>query len=226
MFLRQIFLSVFVCVLAAAVAFASQAERLEPVVLAQIREAYKNLCETCRIEFKQLHIPEVRFNSAEDVKVITDGVAWAGSFLLPLEVSGTRAGWVSGQVKISQQGLVARRALQSGENLTAEDVEKDWIDVTFMKDQLAQVSDFARLAPKKFIGARQPLMMSDLRKIFVVQRGQTVKISLGGDAGFEITTSMRAEDNGAIGDLIRVKNLETQKILSVRVEKEGSARVE
>lgn len=225
MFLRNVFLTLFICLASAAVAFAVPQDAIEQAVLGQVRAAYKEMCVDCRIEFKQINIPDVQVKSADQVKVNTDAVSWAGSFLVPFEVAGVRAGWISGQVKLSRKGLVARRALQMGETISEADVDKDWVDVTFSKDQLAQVSDFARLAPKKFIGVRQPIMMSDLRKIQVIQRGQTVKVSLG-SGEFEISTSMKAEDNGAIGDMIRVKNMETQKVLSVRVEKEGSARVE
>ncbi len=226
MLLRNVFLTVLVCVITAGVSMAFAAnDGIEQKVLSQIRASYRAICSDCRFEFKQLRIPELNTKSSEDVQVITDGITWAGSFLLPLEVSGNRVGWISGQVKIFQQGLLARRGLQPGDSLSPADVEKEWIDVTFIKDQLASMADLARLTPKKFLGIRQPIVMSDLRKIIVVQRGQTVKISLG-EGDFEITTSMKAEDSGSIGDLIRVKNVETQKILSARVEKEGSARVE
>lgn len=227
MFLRNVILTIIVLPITVGVSLAlsSPESPIEGRVLSQVRQAYQNLCEDCRFEFRELRLPQMNAKSAEDLRVITDGVSWAGSFLLPLEVSGARVGWVSGQIKILRKGLIARRALQSGDALTGADVETEWVNVTFIKDQLAKIEDIARMTPKRFIGIRQPVLISELKKTIVVQRGQIVRVTYG-DGGFEISTQMKAEDAGGIGDLIRVKNTETQKILSARVDKEGSVRFE
>src|SRR5690606_13249839 len=102
---------------------------------------------------------------------------------------------------------------------------EQWVDVTFSKDQLASREDIAFMTPRRFIGVRQALMKSDLRKSFAVQRGQTVRVTSGGEM-FEVTTRMKAEESGAVGDSIRVKNLETKKVLSARVISQGAVRIE
>lgn len=227
MLLRNIILTIIICLITVGVsiAFSSPESPIEQRVLSQVRQAYQELCSDCRFEFRELRLPEINIKALDDLNVVIDGVTWAGSFLLPLEIAGQRVGWASGQIKILRQGLVARRALQTGDQITEADVEKEWVNVTFIKDQLATVQDISRLTPKRFLAVRQPLVMSELKKTTIVQRGQTVKVTYG-DSDFEISTQMKAEESGGLGDLIRVKNTETQKILTVRVDKEGSARIE
>lgn len=226
-FFRNIILTLIVCLITVAVSIAlsSEAGLVEEKIMGQIRRAYAGVCADCRFEFSGLRIPAVDGRELEDLRVITDTVAWQGSFLLPLEARDRRIGWVSGQVRIFRRGPVARRALRPNEPLSENEVEERWVDVTFSKDQLASREDLAQMTPRRFIGVRQPVMKGDLRKSFVVQRGQTVKATSGGDL-FEVATRMRAEEPGAVGDLIRVKNLETQKILSARVASEGTVRIE
>lgn len=105
------------------------------------------------------------------------------------------------------------------------DVRPDWIDVTLMKDQLAQVQDLEGFTAKKFFAVRDPILRGDLRMEPVVKRGQVMNVITGNEL-FSVATQMKAEESGAPGDMIRVKGVENNKIISVRVQQDGTGRFE
>jgi flagella basal body P-ring formation protein FlgA len=68
-------------------------------------------------------------------------------------------------------------------------------------------------------------LLSDLKREPAAHRGQVVR-ALVGDQDFEISINASAEENGFIGDLIKVKNLETQKMMSGIVIDKGVVKVQ
>jgi flagella basal body P-ring formation protein FlgA len=193
--------------------------------LMEIRPAYKQICSDCRFEFSEIRVSSSLKEGLEKAKVNTDSLKWGRSFLLPLEIEGKNVGWVSGQVKILKLGLRALRALPQGQTLKGEDFRPDWIDITLAKDQLAQIEDLKGVDARRFLSVRDSLMKSDLKKSQLVSRGQIINVTTGSEA-FTVSTQMKAEEAGGFGDIIRVKSNENQKVLSVRLQDDGSGRFE
>lgn len=193
--------------------------------LVEIRPAYKQICGDCRFEFSEVRVSSALKEGLDKAKVKTESLKWGQSFLLPLEIEGQNVGWVSGRVKILKLGLRALRAMPQGQTLNSDDFRPDWIDVTLSKDQPAQVSDLQGVDARRFISVRDALMKGDLKKSQLVARGQIINVIAGSDV-FTVSTQMRAEDAGGFGDLIRVKGTDSQKVLSVRVQNDGSGRFE
>lgn len=193
--------------------------------LIAIRPAYKEICSECRFEFSEVRVSSSLKTGLDKAVVKTDSLKWGQSFLLPLEIEGQNVGWVSGRVKILKLGLRALKAIPQNQTLRADDFRPDWIDITLSKDQPAQTEDLQSVDARRFISVRDPLMKGDLKKSQLVTRGQIINVIAGSDA-FTVSTQMRAEEAGGFGDLIRVKGTDSQKVLSVRVQNDGSGRFE
>lgn len=193
--------------------------------LMEIRPAYKQICADCRFEFSEVRVSSSLKSGLEKAKVKTESLKWGQSFLLPLEIEGQNVGWVSGRVKILKLGLRALKALPQGQSLKAEDFRPDWIDITLSKDQLAQNEDLRSVDSRRFISVRDALMKGDLKKSQLVSRGQIINVIAGSDS-FTVSTQMKAEEAGGFGDIIRVKGTDNQKVLSVRLQDDGSGRFE
>jgi flagella basal body P-ring formation protein FlgA len=197
---------------------------VEATLLSQLRQAYRELCADCRVEFKDVRFPPFAAEDAADLKVNFKDIKWGGSFLLPVEFLGAPQSYLSGQVRLQRQGLQAARSLNALTALSASDVKTDWIDVTFLKDQPATLADLDGAVAKKFLTLRQTILKSDLRLPQIVSRGQMIKVTTGTDT-FEIISQMRAEDSASLGEYVKVKT-DQNKILSVRVIAPGTARLE
>lgn len=197
---------------------------VEITLMSQLRQGFRELCADCRVEFRDIKIPEFSKEDAADLKVNFQSLKWGGGFLLPVEFLGQTQAYISGQVRLYRQGLQTTRSLNAIQPVQLADVKTEWIDVTFLKDDLANEKDLQGAVTRAFIGLRRPLLKSDLRLPQIVSRGQIVKVTHGTDS-FEVETQMKAEESGSLGDLIRVRG-EGNRVLSVRVTEPGAARLE
>ncbi|MGZ3784729.1 MAG: flagellar basal body P-ring formation chaperone FlgA [Bdellovibrio sp.] len=192
------------------------------------------------IERKILNVLRVKCNDCE-YKVSVQGVPiplqkqWdldfsqlstKGGFLLPLK-DGDQAQtkWVSGNIRVSQLTPVVTRMILQGERLQAQDIHMTLTDVTYSKDATLRVEDIQGQLAARSLPVGTPIWTSDLKREPAAKKGQIVKAIIG-DENFEISANMQAEDNGFVGDLIKVKSFETQKILSGTVIEKGVVKLQ
>jgi flagella basal body P-ring formation protein FlgA len=111
--------------------------------------------------------------------------------------------------------VVARQALRRGTVLTQEMLEEvesiskgaDIQSLSSIKD--AQNSELVRDVP-----AATPLKTSDLRAALMVKQGQLVLLTVSQGKGFSISARVQAMQDGKMGDQVRLKNLESGRILT------------
>jgi flagella basal body P-ring formation protein FlgA len=153
-----------------------------------------------------------------------------GGFMLPVRdsLNGGDAKsnkWISGTIRVSKLTPVTTRLIIQGERVQAQDLRMSMTDITFAKDGVLLIGDIAGQQVSRSLSVGSPVWASDLKREPATKRGQIVKALLG-DETFEITTSMQAEENGFVGDLIKLKNLETQKVLSGLVIDKGVVKLQ
>lgn len=149
-----------------------------------------------------------------------------GSFLIPVRDGDARAvKWISGSVRVRKLTPVATRFISSGERIQPGDLKMALIDVTFAKDAGLGLQDIVGQQLMRSIQIGQPVWAADVKREPAARRGQIVKAIIGSE-GFEISANLEAEENGYIGDFIKVKNLDTQKILSAQVSDRGVVKVQ
>lgn len=149
-----------------------------------------------------------------------------GGFLLPLRDGDQRQlKWISGTIRVSQLTPVTTRLILQGERVQPQDVRMVMTDVTYSKDGALRIEDIQGQLAARSLPIGSPVWTSDLKREPAAKRGQIVKALLG-DENFEISVNMQAEDNGFVGDLIKVKNTETQKVLSGLVIEKGVVKLQ
>ncbi|WP_374029632.1 flagellar basal body P-ring formation chaperone FlgA [Bdellovibrio bacteriovorus] len=149
-----------------------------------------------------------------------------GGFLLPVRDGDQRQlKWISGNIRVSQLTPVATRLILQGERVQPEDIRMTMTDVTFAKDGALRIEDIQGQLAARSLPVGTTIWSSDLKREPAAKRGQIVKALLG-DENFEISVNMVAEDNGFVGDVIKVKNLETQKVLSGIVTEKGVVKLQ
>jgi flagella basal body P-ring formation protein FlgA len=67
----------------------------------------------------------------------------------------------------------------------------------------------------------QPSLMKAPPAVVVVRRNQTVVMKIRGE-GFTITVVGQAMQDGRLGDLIRVQNVDSRRVVTARVQEDGS----
>ena len=72
--------------------------------------------------------------------------------------------------------------------------------------------------------ANTPLRSYDVKPTQLVKRGQQVLVSVGEGRGFQITVRAEAQQDGLMGEQIKLKNIESGRILSAVVSGPSTAR--
>jgi len=145
-----------------------------------------------------------RRNVFAPVEVIRDGKA-------------VRSLSVPAVVHISATAVTAARKIASGEMITEQDMRESRIETTDIGVVLLR-------DPKEIEGkiARRAFAAGDLLTLeaftdpLLVRRGDTVSLRLE-RGGIALTSSGRAEENGRLGEVIRVKNDDFSSIVRARV---------
>lgn len=183
-------------------------------------------CFNCRVD--------VRINlNSRDLTLLQDWdldfaqFTGRGSFLIPVTYmdSNKPQKWISGQIRIEQQVPTAARMLPQGEKISASDINYKWLDTTYAKDKILTQEEIIGQLALRTLNIDSPLWASNLKQEEAVKRGQLVKV-LTGTSDFEVSTNCISEDNGKVGDLIKVKLVDTSKIIAGTIIEKGIVRVE
>lgn len=149
-----------------------------------------------------------------------------GGFLLPVRNTGNGdTKWISGTIQVSRLTPVTTRLVLQGERFLTQDIRMEMSDVTFAKDGVLRVEDIQGQIAIRNLAVGSPIWASELKREPATQKGQIVKAVVS-EEGFELSIPMQAEDSGLIGDTIKVKNLDTKKILSGLVIDKGVVKLQ
>jgi flagella basal body P-ring formation protein FlgA len=193
----------------------------------EVERSLKNMilsrCDACAVDIHVKSLPKVKtqnyeINWEEDIK--------GGAFMIPVKESDQYSNkWITGTVKIQKTVPVARRLIRFGDRIQAEDVEMMDSNITFLKEETPQLNQVVGMIANKTLTAKSPVMLSDLKREPAAKKGQMLKALVGSD-DFEISINASAEEAGFIGDVIKIKNPETQKTMSAIVVEKGLVKVQ
>ena len=200
----------------------SQVSRME--VERKIRNQLQMHCSECEI---RIQISSVPSQLASDWNLDLNIDLNKSTLLIPIfSVSQPdRKGWVSAEVKRYQQIPVLNRALKTSDVITQDVLSLEKRFVSNVREVVLNTESLVGMQVVRYMNAGQSFLFSDLKKENVVQRGQIIKAMMGNDT-FEVSISAQVEESGAIGDVIKVKNLDSQKVFSAKVIERGLVRIE
>ncbi len=187
-------------------------------------------CLGCEVKIRDLRLPELK-DATEDMlswSIDASQTKLLGSFLVPIKVrfaSGEKSYFISGTMDAFKPGFVTRRAIPAGERLSESDLELKRVNVTYLKGSLLQADELKGQILAKYIVSGQPLLSGDIKREPAASRGQLMKV-IAGDEALEISSQAIAEEPGYVGDFIKLKNTETQKLISGKIIDKGLVRLQ
>ncbi|MBN2706256.1 MAG: flagellar basal body P-ring formation protein FlgA [Deltaproteobacteria bacterium] len=150
--------------------------------------------------------------------------------LLPVQLeagagNGSRRGWLKIGINGKARVLLAGRNLVRGEPVQNSDFESRLVDCRDIKMEAVNnlpADMFYQLA----VGLRagEPLLARQLRPFILIKRGELVQVVLE-DGGVRIRTKGVAMKNGALQDVIPVKNPVSLKLYQARIVGSGEVTV-
>lgn len=128
-------------------------------------------------------------------------------------------------ISVSRVAVVAKGAIANGRSIGATDVEKRRVDISTVRGQaFERPEDVIGLVANGYINAGDVITDSRVARPLVVRRGQPVILEARGQ-GFIVRIAGVAQQDGRVGDTIRVLNPTSKKILDAEVTGNGAAVV-
>ena len=198
-------------------------------VEAALLEKFQTGCGDCSFLIEDLRLPRITgMKDSTPWELNLANTSNAGAFTVPLFVHlphGPETYWVTGVVKMFKNVLVTKKVINIDAKLTASDFVSKQVDVTYLKDTPATEQELAGQSLRRTLGAGQVILRNDIRRNYALTRGQVTKVILAGN-GYDLAIQAIAEQNGYVGDVIRLKNLESQRMITGVVTEKGVVRVE
>ena len=133
---------------------------------------------------------------------------------------------VSGRAFELVEVPVLRRSVAVGEAVRAEDVSWQPIRRDRIRGNMVTDTDeVVGLEPRRRIRAGEPIRASDLRPVETISKGTVVTMVVRAP-GITLTATGRAIQAGATGDIIRVSNLKSHRIVQGTIVSPGRVDVQ
>ncbi len=132
---------------------------------------------------------------------------------------------VCGYVEVYEKVLCARDGLSRGQIISKADVSLVRLPVSKLRGRFFESPrQVAGLAARRSVRPGQVLLSTDLAKPVVVRRGSRVLI-VAVSSNIRITVPGIVEQKGAEGDFVRVRNIDSKRVILARVQDENTVLV-
>lgn len=205
------------------------AQLTEAQVRMEIIQRWQTQC-ACRIELSELSLPRLK---------LTDGMAWQlrfpseparGSFNIALELKNAKDDpaqtlWIRGRANHFRNVPVAKRQLALGERVQPEDFQFVDREVTFARDAVPAEQEIVGRKLRQSVAANDILFSGLLERERALRRGDQVKMSIG-EEEWEVALVGVAEQDGFIGDMVKVRNSRSNQLVTAVVTGRGEVKVQ
>lgn len=176
------------------------------------------------VEIVKLQIPRIDCGKVNQMRFGSFRVE--GKNFFRLLISADEKNFVvTGEFRLFENLPVARRNLTQGDKINPADFESARKDVTFSPGYVGQIEEIAGRTLLYPVIKGEALQLRQLKAEVSVEKGQIVQIQLKGE-NFILSSSGVAEQSGAVGDFIKIKNVESQKVISGIILGKGLVEVQ
>lgn len=129
-------------------------------------------------------------------------------------------------VNVMHPAVVTRQAVRAGEKFSSDDVSVvRWPEDKTPPNPIRELSGVVGRTASVFLGPGTVVALNDLYDPPVIHRGAQVS-GVVRQGNVELTVAVRAIEDGKMGDVIRVENTDTHKLLKAKVLDEKTVLIE
>ena len=190
----------------------------------KIKNKIYSQCSLCNV---QVQISSVPTNMESDWSLDLNIDLNKNTVMIPVFATKNvdTKGWIIAEIKRYQNVPVLNKSVKIGDVLTEDMVTIEYRQMMNVRDNVQKIEAVIGMQAVRFLNAGQILQYSDLRKETVLKKGQIVRAMFGA-ADFEVAISAEAQESGSIGDVVKIKNLDSQKVFAAKVVERGIVRIE
>ena len=207
----------------------ARAEEIAPVLKAFIAETTPWTEEEIEI-LSIKNLEKIRMPIGEsDLRISAKSPVFGKArVLVPFDVFGDGKSmasfWVTAEIRVKAVILTAAKRILYGKTVTEGDIAKVETEIEDLNGAfLRDADEVIGKVTKRTFSPGDPLTPEFFEKPFLVKSGDTVHLRLERN-GLVFTSLARAEQDGRLGQVIRVRNFEFSSVLKAKVT--GRARVE
>lgn len=134
-------------------------------------------------------------------------------------------GWIVAELKRYKGVPVLNQSVKVGDVLTNEMLTVEKREIMNVRDTYQSVASLVGMQAVRFLNAGQVVQFSDVKKEQLVKKGQMVK-AIVGNSSFEVAISAEVQESGSVGEVVKVKNLDSQKVFAAKIIERGVVRIE
>jgi flagella basal body P-ring formation protein FlgA len=129
------------------------------------------------------------------------------------------------RLKVYGNAVVAKKNLKRGQILTEDLLEVRRVDLSGIRGRVFKdIQDLISWQTKIALKAGIPITDRQVKVVPLIKRGDKVSLKIESDC-FSLVTYAKACESGKKGDVIRVMNLKTRKVIKATVVDVGLVKV-
>jgi flagella basal body P-ring formation protein FlgA len=190
----------------------------------KIKNQLLTRCMNCEYQIQINSVPQ---NLPSDWSVDLNVDLNKTTVMIPVysESQSDRKGWVTAEIKKHALAAVLNRSIKSGDVITEDMVTVEKRLILNQADSVLDAKNIIGMQASRFINAGQLISFRDLKKETIMKKGQIVKAYFG-KGQFDISISAIVEESGAVGDVIKVKNMDSNKMFAATIVNRGLVKIE
>ena len=139
---------------------------------------------------------------------------------------GIRCFWITAAIGINAQVVAAGKKIPQGKKLTSDDIVRAPFEISDLHaGYFRDFEDVVGKVSQRTFSAGDPITRENLSDPFLIKHGDTVQLRLVRN-GIVLTSSVKAEQNGRLGQFIRVRNVEFPSVLKAKVTGRAEVSIE
>lgn len=119
---------------------------------------------------------------------------------------------------------VLKYALPAGATISSEHIEMKRIQITNGQPVVRQIDQLLGKKTKRHLNAETPILVSQIEAPYLIRRGQQINLEYELN-GLKVRMAGKSHQNGAVGDWIKVVNINSGKVIEGRVNAAGNVSV-
>lgn len=188
-----------------------------------IQKEIKNNLGSRMVELNNVNLPKVDCTQVNKLNWSAFKVEGKNQFRFMLYVDDNNYG-VTGDFRVYENVPVFIRPKRTSEKIVEEDLGWQRKDITFSNGIVLKSDELIGRTLKQSVSIGQVIEARYLKEESLIEKGQLIQVQYVGN-DFILSAQAQAEQSGTKGDLIRIKNLETNKLFSATILEKGIVEV-
>lgn len=150
---------------------------------------------------------------------------WEANLLITADNEVQTAMALQGRYEKQVAVPVLKQRMKEGDTITDVDLDTEWLNESKLRrGMVLDAESLLGKTPRRTISAHRPIREEELQSPSSLMKGSIVQMRYHSGA-MHLSTSGEALDDGAVGDIIRVRNQKSGIIVRARVESDSSVTV-